>query len=153
MIKTSGFWPHVRARALRAPVFLSSLPPQTGRCAPPPAYAASLLLIRPLKIYKIYRTWAAHVKGFFLSTGPCTEDMKYEVPCPPSYLFLFFSEELFFVFLFFSSYICYICCITDMHINDIPVHIFILLRGFSRRPNLFLSIWGPNLMYLCDHTS
>ncbi len=33
--KTSGFWPRVRARALRAPVFLSSLPPQTGRCAPP----------------------------------------------------------------------------------------------------------------------
>ncbi len=34
--KTSGFWPRVRARALRAPVFLSSLAPETGRCAPPP---------------------------------------------------------------------------------------------------------------------
>ncbi len=34
--RTSGFWPRVRASALRAPVFLSSLPPQTGRCAPPP---------------------------------------------------------------------------------------------------------------------
>ncbi len=54
----------MRARALRAPAFLSSLAPQTGRCAPPLAYAASLLLIRPLKIYKIYRTWAPHVKGF-----------------------------------------------------------------------------------------
>jgi hypothetical protein len=31
---TSGFWPHVRARALRAPVFLGALPRQTGRCAP-----------------------------------------------------------------------------------------------------------------------
>ncbi len=36
--------------------------------APPLPIAASLLLIRPSKIYKIY--WAAHVKGFFLSTGP-----------------------------------------------------------------------------------
>ncbi len=32
---TSGFWPRVRARALRAPVFLGSLPRPTGRCAPP----------------------------------------------------------------------------------------------------------------------
>ncbi len=31
---TSGFWPRVRARALRAPVFLGSLPRQSGRCAP-----------------------------------------------------------------------------------------------------------------------
>jgi hypothetical protein len=41
---TSGFWPRVRARALRAPVFLSSLAPETGRCAPPPrlrSFAAS----------------------------------------------------------------------------------------------------------------
>ncbi len=61
----------MRARALRAPVFLSSLPRKTGGCAPTPLpNAASLLLIRPQKIYKIYRTWAAHVKGFFLSTGP-----------------------------------------------------------------------------------
>ncbi len=34
-IGTSGFWPRVRARALRAPVFLGSLPRPTGRCAPP----------------------------------------------------------------------------------------------------------------------
>ncbi len=34
-LKTSGFWPRVRARALRAPVFLGSLPSPTGRCAPP----------------------------------------------------------------------------------------------------------------------
>jgi hypothetical protein len=32
---TSGFWPRVRACALRAPVFLDSLARQTGRCAPP----------------------------------------------------------------------------------------------------------------------
>jgi hypothetical protein len=35
MIKTSGFWPRVRARALCAPVFLG-LYTQRGRCAPPP---------------------------------------------------------------------------------------------------------------------
>jgi hypothetical protein len=67
---TSGFRPRARARALRAPVFLGSFPRQTGRCAPPPwPITASLLLIRPTKIFTIYRTWAAHVKGFFLSTG------------------------------------------------------------------------------------
>ncbi len=32
---TSGFWPRVRARALRAPFFLGSLLHQQGRCAPP----------------------------------------------------------------------------------------------------------------------
>ncbi len=32
---TSGFWPRVRARALRAPVFLGSLTRKKGRCAPP----------------------------------------------------------------------------------------------------------------------
>ncbi len=69
-ITTSGFWPRVRARALRAPVFLGSLPRQTGRCAPPPPIAASLLLIQPPKIFTIYRTWAAHVQGFFLSNEP-----------------------------------------------------------------------------------
>ncbi len=41
---TSGFWPRVRARALRAPVILGSLTRQMGRCAPPlPPIAASLL--------------------------------------------------------------------------------------------------------------
>ncbi len=39
----------------------------------------------PLTVYSlcdtIYRTWDAHVKGFFLSIGP--EAVKYEVPCPP----------------------------------------------------------------------
>ncbi len=44
-IKTSLFLPRVRARALRAPVFLGSLTRQKGRYAPPPSTAASLLLI------------------------------------------------------------------------------------------------------------
>ncbi len=42
----------MRACALRTPVFFGSSPRQTGRCAPPPPIAASLLLIRSLKIDK-----------------------------------------------------------------------------------------------------
>jgi hypothetical protein len=34
LCKTSGFWPRVRARALRAPVFWNSLPRQTGAARP-----------------------------------------------------------------------------------------------------------------------
>ncbi len=67
-ILTIGFWPRVRARALRAPVFLSTLQIQGGRCAPPTPIATLLLLSRPWKMYNIY--WAAHIKSFFLSTGP-----------------------------------------------------------------------------------
>jgi hypothetical protein len=80
-IVTSGFWPRVRARALRAPVFWNSLRRQTGRCAPHPPIAASLLLIRPPTINKIHRTRAARVKGFFLSTvPPRPESIPYRVP-------------------------------------------------------------------------
>jgi hypothetical protein len=53
-IKTSEFWPRVRARALRAPVFLSSLTHKTGRCAPPPlhrSFAASYST--PKNIYNL----------------------------------------------------------------------------------------------------
>ncbi len=71
-----------------------------GRCAPHPPIAASLLLIRPPKINKIYRTRAARVKGFpenkcFSSSSNLglhrqglfsfhwtTQTMKYEAPCP-----------------------------------------------------------------------
>jgi hypothetical protein len=65
---TSGFWPRVRARALRVPVFFLIATPNRALRAPPPI-AASLLIIRPPKISKIYRTLAAHIKDFFLSTG------------------------------------------------------------------------------------
>ena len=52
------------------PSFLTHCHLKRGAAHPSPPIAASLLLIRPLKIFTIYRTWAAHVKGFFLSTGP-----------------------------------------------------------------------------------
>jgi hypothetical protein len=74
VLNTSGFWPRMRARALRAPVFLGSFTHQTGRCAPPPPIAASL---HPLKEKnspetKCFpsgpRTRAA--RGVYLSAGP-----------------------------------------------------------------------------------
>jgi hypothetical protein len=77
-----GFvWPRVRVRALRALVFLASLTRKTGRCAPPPALAAPLLLIRPPKIFTIYRTWAAHVKSFHWTTEAM--NMRSPAPAPP----------------------------------------------------------------------
>ncbi len=106
---TSGFWPRVRARALRAPVFFNSLPSQTRRCAP---IAASLLLIRPLKIFTIYRSWAAHVKGFFLSTVP--QRLWGPLPPVPPLPAIFWGQKyilvrpyaiMFSVFLFFSCWI------------------------------------------------
>jgi len=52
------------ARALRAPVFLGSLPRQTVRCAPPlPAHCSCAAS------NYICRTGAAHVTALFLSTG------------------------------------------------------------------------------------
>ncbi len=69
---TSGFWPRVRARALRAPVFFGSFTRQTGRCAPPPAHRS--FLFDP---QKYLQTNSGRLrKGFFLSTGA----MKYKVP-------------------------------------------------------------------------
>jgi hypothetical protein len=67
---TSGFWPRVRARALRAPVFLGSLPRQTGRCAPPPhsSFAAYKKIVQKQNGSLLARTRAA--RGVYLYTGP-----------------------------------------------------------------------------------
>ena len=87
-----------------------------------PPIAASLLLISPQKIHKIYPTWAAHVKDFFLSTVP----QRQWDPCPPSrasQLWWFFRQYFgvksiyrcdhthyfFSVFLFFSFWIFFFC--------------------------------------------
>jgi hypothetical protein len=51
---TSGFWPRVRARALRAPVFLGSLTRQKGRCAPPPPVHSSFAASHSSKIKTTY---------------------------------------------------------------------------------------------------
>jgi len=47
---TSGFWPRVRARALRAPVFFRLINMQNGALRAPPPIAASLLLIYTPKL-------------------------------------------------------------------------------------------------------
>jgi hypothetical protein len=58
-----SFWVHCHAKR--------------GAARSSPPIAASLLLIRPPVIFTVYRTWAAYVKGFFLSTGA----MKYKGYC------------------------------------------------------------------------
>ncbi len=101
-----------------------------GALRAPPPIAASLLLIRPQKIFTIYRTWAAYVRDFFLST----EAMKYEVPAPAPHI----AASLILPAIFWGSnyvfYILNVCCMTDMHIN--VIHISVILRGFSRGPSL-----------------
>jgi hypothetical protein len=71
LYQTSRFWPRVRARALRAPVFVSSFSPKTGRCAPP----------CPSQLRCFSFDSQKYIKSMEL--GPLTsEAMKYEVPCP-----------------------------------------------------------------------
>ncbi len=82
------FWPRVRARALRAPVFLSSLPPQKGRCAPPPHRPSQLRcflfdLPKYIKIHKVltceeYRA----VSGVFQNIDP--HPLSTQRVCPPA---------------------------------------------------------------------
>jgi hypothetical protein len=64
---TSGFWPRVRARALRTPVFFSSLPCQTGRCAPPPRRPSQLCcyLFDPQKYIKSIEFGSPAWRAFF----------------------------------------------------------------------------------------
>ncbi len=54
----------MRARALRAPVFLGSLTHKRGRCAPPPIADSRLLIRKPKLNKKNFRTRAARVKVF-----------------------------------------------------------------------------------------
>ncbi len=76
--RTSGFWPRVRARALRAPVFLVALPRLTGRCAQSPPIADSLhppknknKIFQKQNVFLQARTRAA--RGIYFSTGlSCT---------------------------------------------------------------------------------
>ncbi len=61
----------MRARALRAPVFVSSLSSKTGRCAPPYPSQLRCFSFDPQK----------YIKSMELGP-PTSEAMKYEVPCP-----------------------------------------------------------------------
>ncbi len=62
------------ARALRAPVFLGSLPRQTGRCVPPPPIAAALLQIKSVEL------GLPTSRAFFFPQ----EHLGYEICCPPA---------------------------------------------------------------------
>ncbi len=62
LLRTSGFWPRVRARLFGLTATATATP--NGALRAPPPFAASLLLIRPPKINKIYRIQAARVRGF-----------------------------------------------------------------------------------------
>ncbi len=81
---TSGFWPRVRARALRAPVFLGSLPCQTGRCAPPlPAHCSfAVSYFTPKNILNLSNLGSPCQGPFSFHRN--TEAMKYEVNLPPA---------------------------------------------------------------------
>jgi hypothetical protein len=93
IIKTSGFWPRVRARALRAPVFLDPLARQTGRCAPPPR--PSQLRCSPKNIEISYfqkqnvffqaQTRSAR-RQWRISFHWTIEASKYNIPRPSPYL-------------------------------------------------------------------
>ena len=75
---TSGFWPRVRARALRAFRFFGLKTRQTGRCAPPAngSFAASYTSPKNNYFQKQIASLLAQTraaKGVYLSTGlSCT---------------------------------------------------------------------------------
>ncbi len=84
---TSGFLPRVRARALRAPVFLGSLPHLTGRCAPPPRPSQLRYSLKNKKTFQkqnaslLGRTRAARGRAYtYLSTGLSCTHMSYIAP-------------------------------------------------------------------------
>jgi hypothetical protein len=121
---TSGFWPRVRARALRAPVFLNSLPPQTGRCAPLPPYRSSaacdVLLISSYPSLLI----SSYSSFLIFESVSCITDIhinSYENTYS-SFWGVFWGGQAFIdpfgvkvsvYFLIFES----VSCITDIHIN------------------------------------
>ena len=74
----------MRARALRAPVFLGSLPRQTGRCAPPlPAHRSfAVSYFTPKNILNLSNLGRPRQGPFSFHRN--TEAMKYEVHLPPA---------------------------------------------------------------------
>jgi hypothetical protein len=100
-VPTSGFWPSVRARALRASVFFSSLPHITGRCAPPAHCSFGASYSTPKNIYNLSNLGRPR-QGLF-SFHWTTE--KYEDPCPSKYALIFWVCYFFYSFWIFSF--CY----------------------------------------------
>jgi hypothetical protein len=83
LFSTSGFWPRVRAHALRAPVFLSSLPPQTGRCTTPRLSQLRCYLIRPSKYIKSIGPPTSRAFSFPLDHNRGYEILSTLPPAPP----------------------------------------------------------------------
>jgi hypothetical protein len=73
----------MRARALRAPVFLGSLPRQTGSCAPPPLHCSfAVSYLTPKNILNLSNLGRPRQGPFSFHRN--TEAMKYEVHLPPA---------------------------------------------------------------------
>ncbi len=129
---TSGFLPRVRARALRAPVFLSSLPPQMGRCAPPAhcSSSTSYSFFFPLD-HRGFKIW-----------GPLS-------PAPIAALCysLLFSFLLFNFFFFFSSYTSLLILLLGAILRLLILHLlyfklFFVLQTCILLIYTYLSFWG-----------
>ncbi len=103
IFRTSWFWPHVRARALRAPVFLGSSPSQTGAAPPPPNMRKKGF------IFMLAKHIQAILRGF--SRGPSLFlpiwGQNYVQVRPYALNLRVLSFLLFYLFLLlFSSFIC-----------------------------------------------
>ncbi len=113
---TSGFWPCVRARALRAPVFWAHCRTKRGAARPPPI-PALLLLIRPQRIngnytkimyrcvhtpllFSFYSCFYTVFDLFFLFISSYSSLLFYFLLI---HLFLFCSSYLSLFFSYFSS--------------------------------------------------
>jgi hypothetical protein len=83
---TSGFWPRVRAHALRAPVFLGSVTCQTGRCTPPAhrRFAAPPKMKNKLQYFQIQNAFlqarTRDASGVYFSTGLSCTLLSYIAP-------------------------------------------------------------------------
>ncbi len=113
------------------------------------------------KIYKIYRTWAAHVKGFFLSTGPQRLwNMRSPAPAPPiaallilpaifwgqnyvpvrpyAQIFVGFSFFIQFLDLSFCTYLLFLLSFLISSYSSLLILRLLILLLFNRS----LSFWG-----------
>ncbi len=127
---TSGFWPRVRARALRAPVFLSSLPPPKGRCAPP----------RP--VHRSYEVWgppapappiAASLILPAIFWGQRLKIMYRCIHTPYFFRFffsIFFESFLFVILFFFFSPFQFLLILLFLFFSSYPSH---LISSYSSR--------------------
>jgi len=92
IVKLVGFGRACATVRCAHPSFWAHCHDKRGAARPPsPPIAASLFLIWPPKIYNICRTWAAHVKGLFLSTGTQRPKLCTGATIRPNFFWFFFS--------------------------------------------------------------